>query len=390
MRVLVTGATGYLGSAAARSLLGRGHEVLGLARSAGSAARLRERGIEPVMGDFGDPATLGPVVTRADPDVVVSVASLGASAGDNAVSFVRDRDALRAVRAALQRPDQALVFTSGSAVFGVFNGGEATSVSYDEDARLPLPASTFARPALGVPPLLVAGFARAMGARVETEQAVLGDTSIRGIVIRPGLVYGHGGSYDIPTLIARARARGRAGYLGSGGTTHSFIHLDDLAELYCLAVEHAPRGATLHGAVGDITQRELAGAVNRMLGAGERADSFTLVEMLGMNAAERLGLTATRHLSLGLSRRVGSLFRPPPSVGSGISLSLDKRISSDKTRRLLGWAPTRTDILQDIESGSYATRFHATGARSPEPDPKRRGGMPWMRLNARLKAGSDR
>ena len=356
MRVLVTGATGYIGSAAARALQKRGHQVLGLARSERSATTLRAHRIEPVMGDFGDPEALGATVSTADPDVVVSVASLGASAGDNPASFARDRDAVRAIQGALHRPDQALVFTSGSAVFGVFNGGEATGVSYDEESPLPLPVSVFAPSSAGVPPLLVAGFGQAMSARVETERVVLGHTGSRGIVIRPGLVYGYGGSYDIPTIIARARALGRAGHLGSGATTHSYIHLDDLAELYCLAVERAPAGATLHGAAADVTQRELAQAVNRMLGVGGDTESLTLIQMLGMNAAERFALTATKRLPLSASRRIGSLFSPPSSVGSGISLALDKRISAEKTRRLLEWAPKRADILQDIESGSYAPR----------------------------------
>jgi nucleoside-diphosphate-sugar epimerase len=356
VRVLVTGATGYIGSAAAKALLKRDHQVLGLARSDRSAATLRHRGVEPVRGDFGDPGALGGAVAAADPDVVVSVASLGASAGDNPVSFARDRDALRAIQGALARPDQALVFTSGSAVFGVFSGGEATTAVYNEDSSLPLPVRTLAPSSAGVYPLLVAGFAQAMAARVETERIVLDHTGSRGIVIRPGLVYGHGGSYDIPTIIARAKARGRAGHLGSGATTHSYIHLDDLAELYCLAVERAPAGATLHGVVGDITQRKLAQAVNRMLGTDEQTDSLTMIEMLGMNAGERFALTATKHLPLNMSRKIGSLFSPPSSVGSGISLSLDKRISSEKTRRLLGWTPKRTDILADIESGSYAGR----------------------------------
>ena len=356
MRVLVTGATGYIGSAAAGALLKGSHDVLGLARSERSAATLRDRGIEPVMGDFGDLRGLGAAVATTDPDVILSVASLGASAGDNPVSFARDRDAVRAIQGALSRPDQALVFTSGSAVFGVFNGGDATATVYNEESRLPLPLSTFAPASAGVYPLLVAGFGQAMASRVETERIVLGHQRSRGIVIRPGLVYGHGGSYDIPTIIARATKRGRAGHLGSGTTTHSYVHLDDLAELYRLAVEHAPAGATLHGVVGDITQRELAQAVNRMLGAGEQTDSLTLIEMLGMNAAERFALSTTKLLPLNLSRRIGGLFSPPSSVGSGISLSLDKRISSEMTRHLLGWTPTRTDILQDIESGSYARR----------------------------------
>jgi len=381
VRVLVTGATGYIGSAAAGALLNRGHQVFGLARSGRSATTLRDQGVEPLMGDFGDPGSLGAAVAAADPHVVVSAASLGASAGDNPVSFARDRDAVRAIQAALSRPDQALVFTSGSAVFGVFNGGEATATVYDEESRLPLPVSTFAPSSAGVYPLLVAGFGQAMAARVETERIVLGHLGSRGIVIRPGLVYGRGGSYDIPAIIARGRVRGRAGHFGSGATTHSYIHLDDLAELYCLAVERAPPGATLHGVVGDITQRELAEAVNRMLGAGEQTDSLTLVQMLGMNAAERFALTATRRLTLNMSRKIGSLFSPPSSVGAGISLSLDKRISAEKTRRLLGWTPTRTDILQDIESGSYAIndRRQLNGHRRRGPVSELRAPQPQTR-----------
>jgi nucleoside-diphosphate-sugar epimerase len=219
VRVLVTGATGYIGRAVAGALVNRDHEVLGLARSEPAAATLRDRGVEPVMGDFGDLASLGAAVTASDPDVVVSAASVGASAGDNAATFARDRDAVRAIQAALHRPEKALVFTSGSAVFGVFNDGAATDLIYHEDSRLPLPAATYAPASLGIHPMLVAGLGDSMAARVETEQEVLGHEGTRGVVIRPGLVYGHGGSYDIPTLISRAKARGRAGHLGEGGVT---------------------------------------------------------------------------------------------------------------------------------------------------------------------------
>jgi nucleoside-diphosphate-sugar epimerase len=356
VRVLVTGATGYIGSAVATALLVRDHRVLGLARSKRSAAALRDRGIEPAMGDFSDPATLGAVVAASEVDVVVSAASVGASAGDNATTFARDRDAVRAIQAVLRGPEQALVFTSGSAVFGVFNGGEDTNVVYDEDSRVPLPASVFAPASVGVHSLLVAGFGDSMAARVETEQEVLSHPNTRGIVIRPGLVYGHGGSYDVPALISRARERGRAAHLGSGGTTQSYVHIDDLAELYCRAVESAPQGATLHGVTADVSQRELARAVNRMLGSGEKTDNLTLTQMLGMNAGERLGLRLTRRLSPSISRKLGRRFTPPPSVGFGISLSLNKRLSSAKTRQLLGWSPARVDILQDIEAGSYASQ----------------------------------
>ena len=100
MKVLVTGATGYLGAVAAEAPAMRGHEVLGLARSERSANALRVRDIEPVMGDFGDPVSLGNAVREARPDVVVSTASVGGASGDQAV-FAWDGDAVRAVREAL-------------------------------------------------------------------------------------------------------------------------------------------------------------------------------------------------------------------------------------------------------------------------------------------------
>src|SRR3954470_16694849 len=156
MKVLVTGATGYLGAPAPGALAPQGHHVLGLARSERSASALRERGIEPVMGDFGDPASLAGAVHGARPDVVVSTASVGGASGDQA-AFARDGEAVRAIREALADHGGALVFTSGSAVFGVFNGGDATDTVCDEDTRLPLPVSVFAPESAGVHPLLAAG-----------------------------------------------------------------------------------------------------------------------------------------------------------------------------------------------------------------------------------------
>jgi uncharacterized protein YbjT (DUF2867 family) len=109
MKVLVTGATGYLGAVAAEALAMRGHEVLGLARSARSASALRVRDIEPVMGDFGDPVSLGNAVREAKPDVVVSTASVGGTGGDETV-FARNGDAVRAVREARIDQGGALIF----------------------------------------------------------------------------------------------------------------------------------------------------------------------------------------------------------------------------------------------------------------------------------------
>jgi nucleoside-diphosphate-sugar epimerase len=321
MKILVTGATGYIGGAAAKALVKRGHEVLGLARSEESAGRLRLAGITPVAGDFADSASL--IRATCDVDTIVSTASIGSLAG-SAETFAQDRDAIRAMLGAAKGSGKTLIFTSGSAVLGVVNGGEATRDIFDEDVSLPLPPSVFSPASANVPPAMVEMFGAAMGARVETEKEVANASGIRGIVMRPGLVYGNGGSYDLPGLIRMARAQGVAPHLGSGGTLHGYVHVDDLAELYCHAVERAPAGAVLHGVAGEVSQRELAAAVSRMIGAGDRTVSLQFEEMYATGGP------------------------------IGVSLSLNKRMSSEKTQRLLGWSPTRTDILHDIEFGSYA------------------------------------
>jgi nucleoside-diphosphate-sugar epimerase len=141
-------------------------------------------------------------------------------------------------------------------------------------------------------------------------------------------------------LIDRARQKGRAGHWGSGGTTQSYVHVEDLAELFCLAAELAPHGAILHGVTADVTQRELAQAINRMIGTNQDTESLSLLQMLGIDA--------------GTAGNIDASFTPPPSAASGMSLSLNKRLSSDKTRNLLDWSPTRTDIGDDIAFGSYA------------------------------------
>jgi nucleoside-diphosphate-sugar epimerase len=322
MNILVTGASGYIGGAAAKALRLAGHQVSGLARSEASAAKLTQAGLTPVMGDFADAASVANAVKQAE--VTVSTASIGSLSGD-ADTFRQDRDAVRAMLAALQGSGKTLIFTSGSAVVGTFAGGAACSAIYDEDVQLPLAQSVFAPLSANVPPMLVAGFGAAMAARIETENDVLGASGVKGVVMRPGLVYGAGGSYDLPQLIALARKNGAAPHWGAGGTLQGYVHIDELAELFHLAVERAPQGAVLHGVVAEVSQRDLAAAVSRMIGAGDRTESLSLEQMFA-------------------------------SLGSvGVSMSLNKRLAADKTRQITGWSPTRTDILHDVEFGSYAS-----------------------------------
>jgi nucleoside-diphosphate-sugar epimerase len=107
--------------------------------------------------------------------------------------------------------------------------------------------------------------------------------------MRPGLVYGNGGSYDIP-----ARKNGVAPRLGSGGTLHGYVHIDKLAELFVLAVERALKGAVLHGVADELNQRDLAAAISRMIGAGDRIESFTLDQMFRTAGSVGIGLSLNK------------------------------------------------------------------------------------------------
>lgn len=321
MKILVTGATGFIGAAVARTLAQRGHEVMALARSEAAVAKLRAAGLTPVAGDFANPASLA--APAAQVDAIVSTASIGQVEG-TPDSFAKDRDAVAALTKALGDSGKPLIFTSGSAIFGVFTKGEASPTLFDEDHSAPLSASDFAPPEAEVPPPFIDAFGGAMAARAETETAVLKAAGVRGIVIRPGLVYGEGKGYDLPNLIAMARKHGAAPHLGAGGLRQGYVHSDDLAELYVLALERAAAGTMLHAVADEIAMGDLAASVSRLVGNGGRTEPLSLMEMFARGG------------------------------GGGVSLSLNKRLASEKTRALLGWAPTRLDILKDVEDGSYA------------------------------------
>src|SRR6266403_177691 len=202
MKILVTGATGFIGAAVARQLSQQHHEVLALARSDAAAAKLRVAGLTPVAGDFAVHASLA--APAAQVDAIISTASIGQVEG-TPDGFTKDRDAVATMIAALRDSGKPFIFTSGSAIFGVLTKGEASPTKSEEDHPVPLPPAIFAPPEAGVPQPLIEGFGGSMAPRAETEMAVLKATGIRGIVIRPGLIYGEGKGYDLPNLIAFAR-----------------------------------------------------------------------------------------------------------------------------------------------------------------------------------------
>src|SRR6266550_601646 len=135
MKILVTGATGFNRATVARQLSQQQHEVLALSRSDAAAAKLRVAGLTPVAGDFAVPANLA--APAAQVDAIVSAASIGQVEG-TPDSFAKDRDAVAVMTKALGESGKPLIFTSGSAIFGVFTKGEASPTIFDEDHYTPL------------------------------------------------------------------------------------------------------------------------------------------------------------------------------------------------------------------------------------------------------------
>jgi nucleoside-diphosphate-sugar epimerase len=144
-----------------------------------------------------------------------------------------------------------------------------------------------------------------------------------GVVIRPGIVFGRGGG--IPAdFVQTARETGAARYVGAGENHWPMVHLDDLADLYVLAIEKAPAGALLHASDGTAFQvKQIAAAARLGAGAGGRTESWPLDE-----ARKTLGAYAD-------------------------ALVLDQQVSSEKARAMLGWKPCAPSVLDDLRSGSY-------------------------------------
>jgi nucleoside-diphosphate-sugar epimerase len=291
MQVFLTGASGYIGRAVAERLLAAGHQLTGLARSEASAARLTAGGVRPVPGDFSEPAGLALAARAAD-----GVISL-ATTYDPAV----DGPAVDAMLDALAGSGKPLIYTSG-----IWSHGDTGDTVVDETSP--------------VHPAALVAWRQAVENRVREAAG----RNIRTVVIRPAMVYGRAGG--IPAgFVESARKEGAARYVGTGGNRWPFVHVDDLADLYLLAFEHAPPGSLLLGVAGPAHPvRQVAAAASRGAGAGGR----TLATPLEV-ARKTMGAYAD-------------------------ALVLDQQASGRRAQELLGWRPHRPDVLADLERGSYA------------------------------------
>jgi nucleoside-diphosphate-sugar epimerase len=245
MRIFITGAAGFIGGSIAAGLKADGHEIVGLVRSAEQASALQELGIAARVGTLDDSALLQAEARAAQ-------AVINAASSDHA-------GAVEALIEALQGSGKPFLHTSGSSIVGDASGGEASQAVYDE-AYLPAPTPDKA-------------------ARVAIDQrgraaAALG---VRSVVLCNTLIYGHGGalprdSVQLPRLIAQARKSGVVRHVGRGLNIWSNVHIDDVVDLYRLALDHAPAGSFFFVENGAASFRQMSTAIAQALHLGEPQD----------------------------------------------------------------------------------------------------------------------
>ena len=301
MKVFITGATGYIGGSLAAKLVAAGHQVLGLVRQQDKAAQLKARGIEPVLGTLADLSVVAGAARRAD-------AVVNAASSDD--SFVAD-----AIIEALAGSGKALLHTSGSSVVADRGAGEYSDLVFNEDSPFePLPE-------------------RLLRIAIERNVLLAARRNVRSVVIRPTLIYGRGRglnphSLQLPHLVELAKQHGVARHVGRGLNVWSHVYIDDVVDLYMLALEKAPAASVFFAENGEAAWKTMASSIGKILGYGAATKDWPVEDALREWGASAI-----------------------TSYGS------NSRVSALKARRMLGWNPSGPPLIEEIEHGCYREDF---------------------------------
>ncbi|PEH81873.1 SDR family oxidoreductase [Burkholderia gladioli] len=295
MRIFLTGATGFIGSALVPELIQAGHQVLGMTRSEAGAQALRAAGADAHHGTLEDPDSLSRGAAQAD---AVIHAAFDHDFSNFVANCEKDKRAIAALGSALKGSNRPLLITSGT---GVGSGEHGEPASEDVfNTRHPNP-------------------------RIGSEEAgnALLAAGVNVSVMRLPQVHNPYRQGLVSPLVAIARDKGVVAYVGEGNNRWPAGHLSDAVRLYRLAIEKAQPGARYH-AVGEegIRSREIAEALGRGL-------KLPVVSIEPGEAAAHFGWMA-------------------------MFVQLDMPASSALTQARLGWKPTGPTLIADLDEGKFA------------------------------------
>ncbi|MBX6384163.1 MAG: SDR family oxidoreductase [Microbispora sp.] len=297
MRVFVTGASGWIGSAVTDELLAAGHEVIGLARSDTSAAALEGKGARVLRGDLDD---LDSIRRGArDADAVIHLANKH-DWSDLAGTAAAERAAVQTIGEALTGTGRP--FLLASAMAGLAQGRPAT----EDDAS---PFHGLDSPRGGSENLALEFVER----------------GVHSVILRfPPTVHGTRDHGFIAVLAAVARQKGVSGYPGDGANRWAAVHVRDAARMVALGLEKAPAGARLHAVAEEgIPTRVIAEAIGR-------AFDLPVASIAPGDVPDHYGW-------------IGPFF------------AMDMAATGTATQKLLGWTPTGPSLIDDLDAGAYAT-----------------------------------
>jgi nucleoside-diphosphate-sugar epimerase len=304
MRVFVTGASGWIGSAVVPELIGAGHQVVGLARSDASAAAMRAAGAEVHRGSLDDLDNLRGAATASDGVIHLAFKHDLAFSGDFQGAADADRRAVEMFGVALEGTDRPFVIASGT--LGLVPGRVAT----ERD---------------GHDGVAIAAHGGGPSTRAATAELVLSLASrgVRSSIVRLAPTnHGDGDNGFMATLVSIARDKGASAYIGDGSNRWPAVHRLDSANLFRLAVEKAPAGSTLHAIADEgVPFRDIAEVIGRHL-------NVPVVSISPENAGEHFSWL-------------------------GGFVAIDSPASSALTRELLGWQPTQLGLIDDLDKGHY-------------------------------------